>query len=217
MNPVTKDQRALLVVANLTTWADDRYGRLYEWLDQNAVRVAKALLRLLYRQINALTGASATREHFVQSVTEMALDPHTRALDVFLHLHGQPGRLFFEEGPVETSDLADELAAARLGQRLRLLYSTACYGASHAPDFVKAGFRVASGSVGANANGPYDYPVQLLRWGLGQTYRMVASAGNQPAFMATLDNLARTLGFDDISSHKVVHGRVQTRITTEAD
>ena len=217
MNPVSKDERALLVVANLTTWADGRYKALYQWLDQNAVSVAKVLMRLHYRQIEALAGPHATRESFVRRITDMARDPRTRALDVFLHLHGQPGKLFFEEGAVGTEGLAAQLAGAGLSERLRLLYSTACYGASHAPDFLKAGFRIASGSLGANANGPYDYPVQLLNWGLGQTYRMVARAGNHPAFMSTLDNLARALGFEDVNSHKTLHGRVLTRITTEAD
>ena len=33
MSIVSKEERALLVVANLTKWADERFQKLYEWLD----------------------------------------------------------------------------------------------------------------------------------------------------------------------------------------
>lgn len=217
MSAVGKDERALLVLANLTTWADARFLWLYEWLDQNAVNVAKVLMSLHYRHIEALAGPEATRDNFVNHIVNLAQDPKTRALDVFLHLHGLQGELFFEEGAVATSELADQIKAEHLQDRLRLLYSTACYGATHAPDFVRAGFRLASGSVAVNANGPYDYPAQLFSWGLGQTYRMVVKAGSHPIFVASLDGVARAFGFADVNSHKAIEGRVLTRISTEAN
>ena len=150
MSAVGKDERALLVLANLTTWSDTRFLWLYEWLDRNAVNVAKVLMSLHYGRIETLTGRDATRDNFVNRIVNLARDPRTRALDVFLHLHGLQGELFFEEGAVATSELADQIRAEHLHDRLRLLYSTACYGASHAHDFVRAGFRIASGSVAVN-------------------------------------------------------------------
>jgi hypothetical protein len=217
MTVVGKDGRVLLVVANLSKWGDSRFLQLYEWLDSNAVNLANVLMRLHYREIDTLVGSEATRQNFVDRTAALAHDTQTRAVDVFLHLHGLPGELFFEDSPVATSELAAELKAADLKQRLRLLYSTACYGASHAPDFVKAGFRVASGSKAVNANGPYDYPAQLLNWSLGKTYRMTVQAGNAWLFREGLDAVARALGFADIDSDKVIEGRVLTRISTEAD
>ncbi len=216
MSIVSKEERTLLVVANLTKWADARFQWLYEWLDQNAINVAKVLMGLHYRQIDTLTGPDATGANFVNRIISLAQDPQTKVLDVFLHLHGLEDELFFEEGPIATSELKDQLKAAALKDRLRLLYSTACYGASHASDFVKAGFRVASGAKGINANGPYDYPAQLFSWGLGQTYRMTVKAGSHPIFLASLDGLAKAFGFDDMDSHKVIEGKVLTRITSEA-
>jgi hypothetical protein len=152
----------------------------------------------------------------VDRLTNLAQDPQTKAIDVFLSLHGLPDTLFFEDGPIATSDLRDQLKAADLKERLRLFYSTACYGASHARDFVKGGFRTASGAVGTNTNGPYDYPAQLYNWGLGKTYRAVIKLGNHPAFMTTHDTIAEKFGFDDADSEKIIEGKKLTRITSGA-
>ena len=40
MGEVKKEDRVLLVVANLATGGDERFQKLYEWLDQNAINVA---------------------------------------------------------------------------------------------------------------------------------------------------------------------------------
>ena len=142
-------------------------------------------------------------------------DPQTKVLDVFLNLHGSPGTLHFDDGSITSSDLKSQLQAANLKHRLRLLYSTACYGATHAPDFVGAGFRVASGAVGVNANQLYDYPLQLYHWGTYKTYQSAVKAGNNPALMTIQDNLARAF-FDDVNSEKIIEGKKNTRITSEA-
>ena len=110
-----------------------------------------------------------------------------------------------------------KLSDTLLKQRLRLLYSTACYGATHAPDFIRAGFRVASGATRTNANGPYDYPTQLACWGRGWTYRSTVNLANSPIFIAMHDAIAKLLGFDDVNSEKMIEGRKHTRITTPAD
>jgi hypothetical protein len=213
MADVIKDERALLVIANLTTHGDPRFQWLYQWLDENAIRVAKLLLEPHYRLIATLTGPEATKVNFVDHMTNLVQDAQTKALDVFVHLHGLPGELFFVEGPVKSADLGEEIKSASL-LPLRLLYSTACYGASHAPDFVKAGFRTASGAIATCANGPYDYPAQLLTWRKGETYRQVVKAGNHPVFLMTHDAIARAFGFDDVNSEKVIEGKKLTRITS---
>jgi hypothetical protein len=213
---VTPDKRVLLVVANLSKWGEPKLQRLYEWLDENAVRVAELLMKPHYRHIDALTGPEATRSNFVNRIISLAQDPQTEALDVILSLHGEKDTLYFEDGPVATSELRDELKAADLKHRLRLLYSTACYGASHARDFVKAGFRTASGAMALNTNGAYDFPAQLLHWGLGNTYRLAVSRGNNLVFLRMHDTIAKALGFDDVNSAKVIEGKKLTRITDGA-
>ncbi len=139
-----------------------------------------------------------------------------KVLDVFLCLHGSKRSLYFDDGPVASRELKKQLLERKLKHQLRLLYSTACYGAMHAKDFVGAGFRSASGAIGVCANGPYDYPTQLFNWGKGKTYKATVKAGNHPIGLITHDSIAKALGFDDANSKKIIEGKKYTRITYEA-
>jgi hypothetical protein len=220
MVEVTKDQRALLVVANLVLGDNGsnggNYQRLYEWLDRYAVGVANLLMRPLYRVVESLTKDQVTLDAFLDRVVSLAGDPETEALDVFLVMHGLPGKLYFDDMAITTVDLGERLKAAELAGRLRLLYSTACYGASHAGDFIDAGFRTASGALAVCANGPYDFPTQLLKWGTDQTYKSTVKAGNNPVFRVIHDNAAKAMGFSDVNSEKIIQGKKYTRITSPA-
>jgi len=220
MAEVTRDERTLLVVANLVVGDDNpnggNYQRLYEWLDRYAVLVANLLMRPVYRAVESLTSDQVTLDAFLDRVISLARDPETKALDVFLVMHGSPGRLYFDDVSVKTADLGEQLKGADLASRLRLLYSTACYGASHAGDLVEAGFRTAAGALAVCANGPYDFPTQLLKWGTNQTYWSTVKAGNNPVFRVIHDNAAKTMGFTDVNSEKIIVGKQYTRITSPA-
>jgi hypothetical protein len=194
-----------------------KFQKLYEWLDANAIKVAKGLLEPRYRLVETLTDADVTSANFVSRLTSLAADPQTRAVDVILVVHALPDVLVFDDGRIPIEKIRDHIKDASLKHRLRLLYSTACFGASHAPHFVEAGFRVASGAIRSNTNGPYDYPTQLYHWGKGETYRLAVSRGSNWIFMAIHDEIAEVLGFDDVDSTKEISGRVLTRITSPAD
>jgi hypothetical protein len=216
MSVINKEERALLVVANLSNGGDPRLQKLYEWFDANAINVAELILDDEYHHIDTLTGNHVTKANFINRIIANAQDPQIKALDVVLVLHGPEGRLFFDDGGVRSSDLKDDIGAANLKHRLRLLYSTACYAASHAQDFVDAGFRTASGALKVCANGPYDYPAQLYNWKEGKTYKSTVKTGNNPLWMTIHDKIAEALGFDDVDSEKIIKGKKYTRITTEA-
>jgi len=84
------------------------------------------------------------------------------------------------------------------------------------PNFVEAGFRVASGAVGVNANQLYDYPLQLYHWGTNKTYESAVKAGNNPALMKMQDTLASAFFGDAVNSEKIIEGTKHTRISSEA-
>lgn len=216
MSEINNEKRALLVVANLSDGGDAMLQKLYEWLDINAVNIAKLILEDEYHHIDTLTGDHVTKANFIDRIIANAQDPQIEAPDVFLVLHGLEGKLFFDDGAAKSSDLRDKIKTASIQHRLRLLYSTACYGASHAQDFVDAGFRTASGALKVRANGPYDYPAQLYNWKEGKTYKSTVKAGNHPLWMTIHDKIAETLGFDDVNSEKIIKGKKYTRITSEA-
>lgn len=131
---------------------------------------------------------------------------------MLLHLHGEPSELAFADGFVEVAALARRLRERVAPGRLRLLYSTACYGAAHAEAFLDAGFRVVSGARGTNANGAYDYAVELAAWACGLRYRSALRAGNLRPPLRLFDAIARWTGFPDADSFKEARGDSSLRI-----
>ena len=212
---VTRSERVMLLASNLSSTAN-RYEWLYRWLDDNGIAIGKGLVGGHYGKVSVLKGDAVTREAFVTRVRILAKSVGTEALDVFLSLHGLRDGVRFADGRVRIEDLGDEIADLQLGHRLRLLYSTCCWGARHAPHFVAAGFKTASGSRGVNANGPYDLPVQLTRWTSGATYTAAVRSANNPGMMQVHDRLAELMGFNNVDSYKEVYGVKSLRITSKA-
>jgi hypothetical protein len=213
---VEKQNRKLLIVSNLTTFGDPKLVWLYQFLDGSSVTLAQTMMAPHYASIYALTGSNATSSKFVNNAATIAGQASTKALDVFIHLHGSPGTLWFVGGEKSSSSLKNELIAKNIKDKLRLLYSTACFGSSHAQDFVGAGFNAASGSVGVNANSAYEYPVIMTQLGLGNRFSDAILAGNNQAFRTMHDNLARMQGFTNVDSYKIIRGNSAVRLSSSA-
>lgn len=213
---VLKSQRELLVVANLQTAGDPRLVWLYQFLDASAVSLAQLGLGGSYRRINVLAGSAATKNAFTNTIGSKSQSAGLQALDVFVHVHGSPGRLHFEDGSRDTDVIKSRLADLSSNNKLRLLYSTACYGRSHAQDFVDGGFKVANGARGVNANSSFEYPVIIAQWGAGQTFSTAQTLGNDANMRNIHDSGARAMGFAEADSFKVIRGSGSTRITSSA-
>jgi hypothetical protein len=138
-----------------------------------------------------------------------------RAIDVIVNLHGAKNQLFFEDGGVSTASLKNDFLALNLGHKLRLLYSTACYGRSHADDFVGSGFNAASGAVGVNANSATEYPTVLTMWAASAKFRDALAEGENILTRKAADDLAKMMGFSDANSDKVIYGN--GTITIDSD
>jgi hypothetical protein len=117
------------------------------------------------------------------------------------------------------SDIRDKLQEADLKDKLRALYSTACHAKAHINDFVQAGFCVASGATGVNANGPIEYPAFMLAWRSGKTFEFALA--RVPKLLVELyDDAAEwVLGdaFGEIDSTKHYEGKKNARITSEPE
>jgi len=213
---VTKGQRALLVVSNLADQGVPKYNWLYQFLDASSVSLAQLMMSPHYARTQILAGSNASSAKFVNALTEAAKDNRNLAVDTFVHLHGSSGTLWFSDGAKSTETLGATLASKNIGGRLRLLYSTACYGSTHAQHFVNGGFKVASGALKVNANSSYEYPVIMTQWGMNQKYKTAVDAGNNAAARAMHDNAAKAAGFADANSFKTIRGNSSTRITSSA-
>jgi hypothetical protein len=207
-----RQDRVLLVTTNLVTQGDPKYKWLYRFLEGSSVVLAKQMLGRAYHKMYLLGGKHATGKAFAESIPYLASDPKTSAIDVMVHLHGSPGMLWFDDDGYFTASLAQKLKDGHLGGKARLFYSTACYGATHAQDFVDAGFEVASGSIGVNADSAYSYPVTMLKWRLGSPYANVVYAANSRISIWVSDHIARLMGFGDVNSFKVIKGDLSASI-----
>ena len=212
---VAKPNRVLLLASNVSG-TSNKFRWLYRWLDDNAVSLGRQITAPHYQKVSVLKGDQLTRAGFVTRLSTLSKPDDVKAVDVFLNLHGLRDGLKFADGKARIKDLGDELAALQLGHRWRLLYSTCCWGALHAPHFVRAGFKTASGSRGINANGPYDFPTQLTKWVANRPYSAAVHAANNQTMREIHDGLAGLVGFKNVDSTKVIAGVKSLRITSAA-
>ena len=138
------------------------------------------------------------------------------AVDVLLMLHGSENTLHFDGGAARTGDLRGELAALGLRGKLRMLYSTCCYGDSHSDDLVAGGFRAAVGAAAVNANAATEYPTVLTRWAAGSTLKDAVAAGDNPLTRVPQDRIAKMMGFADADSDKTIRGDGRITIASVA-
>ncbi|WP_141735007.1 hypothetical protein [Oligoflexus tunisiensis] len=209
--PITK--RDLLVVSNLETHGKKEFKWLYRFLDVMSVSLAEQKLKDSYRHIYVLAADKASLANFTNSLESITQDPDLAALDVFIHLHGAPDRLWFQDRLIQTETLGTEIQSiVSHPSKLRALYSTACYGKSHAEGFLNAGFSVVNGAEKVNTNSPHDYPAFMNAWKSGATFDAAQEDGNSPEWIAFYDSIAQAAGFDDVGSYKVVEGDGQMTI-----
>lgn len=203
---ITKSNRALLVVCNTVDGGSPKLNWLYQFLDASGLGLAEQILVPHYGTYKKLTGSQATRSAFIDTIQALGMRSSIKAIDVILILHGNKESLLFFDGVMGTSTLRQQIAALNLGHKLRMLYSTACYGATHADDFVNVGFDVACGAVGVNANSAFEYPTVLTMWATGSKFRDAIAVGENILTRAPADELAKRMGFPDANSDKVVVG-----------
>ena len=96
--------------------------------------------------------------------------------------------------------------------KLRTLYSTACFGLSHAQPFVDAGFEAACGAIGQCANGPVEYPQVLSMWSHGHTFKDAVNKGDDPSTRKIFDAAAWLSGFNRANSDKEIKGDLTVTI-----
>src|SRR5205085_8948579 len=141
---------------------------------------------------------------FIDTIAALGADDTIKAIDIILMLHGFDGTLCFADGEIESLAVAHEISLLNLKAKLRMLYSTTCYGKSHAVDFVAAGFQAACGSLATNANAATEFPTVLTLWAAGKSLKNALKLGNTPLTRILQDRAAKAIGFDDTNSDKEI-------------
>lgn len=195
---------------------------LYQFIDASGA-VAADLLAVNYGKYQKLYGGNATRTRFVNALKNLGGDDAVGAIDVLVMIHGLDKKLVFADATYETAELSAEIQALELSGKLRLLYSTACYGFSHTGDFINAGFSAAVGAKKVNANAASEVPVLFSMWAAGAHLKDAVAKGDASVTRKPADKAAQWFGRinktswrDDVDSEKVIIGSNGITITTEA-
>lgn len=206
---VSKNQRRLLIVSELTKYGVGKYKWLYQFLDANTVSMAQAMVGNKYRSVSVLSGSQASADNFVHRLKTLTHSSQVKALDVIVSLHGMSNKLYFRDGEVTTQALRDEIKSRiplSKRRKFRLMYNLACYGSTHNNEFRSAGFRGSLGSKLVNTASGSEYPVFLSRWGMGHRVKSILMQTNNDPAMFVSDNAAKLMGFSNPNSKKVFSG-----------
>lgn len=211
---IGKNERALLVVSNMVTYGREDLQWLYRFIEFSGTRLADLILGSRYRICRRLAGTAATESAFVEALAALGAEDSVKAIDVILMLHGFEGVLCFADGETDSALLGGKISSLNLKPKLRMLYSTTCYGKSHAVDFVAAGFQTACGSIATNANAATEYPTVLSLWAAGSKLKNALAAGDLPLTRQPQDLSAKAMGFADANSTKEIIGDADITIKT---
>lgn len=204
-------ERALVVVSEFTN-TSSQHMALYTFTEKSGIALALGL-RLHYKKFVVLSGVNADSEDFTDTLKALGKDRKIEAIDVMTHMHGNPDRMYFNDTK-NTNQLRDEIRRLKIGDKLRMYYTTACYGATHAKDMVDAGFTCAAGAKGVNTNSATEYPEFLSRWMGHDSFGDCVDKSYNALVTKVFDNKARKMGFDDVDSRKEIHGKRGTTIIT---
>jgi len=216
----TKDERAVIVISDLTELPPEK-DKLYTFIERAGRAVCETLLKSNYADYVTLYDASATKANLVQTLQTIGAKPTIKAIDLIVMLHGSTNRLGFKGGSYKTDILATDIAALNLRGKLRLVYSTACFGSSHNDDFRNAGFNTSIGARKVNTNAAAELPAILQLWVSGQKIKDSLAVAENPFTRDAADAAAKLFAdFNNLSyknnidSDKVLAGSGQLTINS---
>jgi hypothetical protein len=191
--PVTKAQRELVIVSADMSQGDALERGLYDVIEWSGVVLATGTLALRYNAVHILKDAAATRATLVSTLREVASKPSIRAVDLVFVTHGRTDSVLFSNAEVSIGSVRDRiLANLTVDQRakLRMVFSTACFGASHRLAWRAAGFKTVSGSREIYADSAASYQPFLTAWLAGVNFGLSVTAANAAGAGSPWDGIA---------------------------
>ncbi|MBM4256845.1 MAG: hypothetical protein FJ147_13235 [Deltaproteobacteria bacterium] len=210
---IQKQQRALLVVSQVTRGISNGQQWLYRFIEHSGRGVVESTLKDDYGDYITLYDQSATKANLLNTLKSTGAKATIKEIDLIVMLHGTPNVLVFHEGNQNMSTLKTEIVTLNLKGKLRMVYSTTCFGESHADDFVAAGFNAAIGAVGVNTNAAVELPVFLNFWSWNWRLRDALASAESPLTRIPADEAAKAYArtnhlswADAVNSDKVIRG-----------
>lgn len=205
---VDQGDRVAVVALRLSDGGMKELKWLYRGLEVKGADAARRILEPAYRDVVVVQGQGLTSASLVDQVARLAADDAVRAIDVVLVVHGLRGRLHFGEDDVRpAAEVAARLRESGAGPKLRLLYSSACFGATHAEPMVGAGFSTVIGAEQKNTTGYSEFRSLLAAWTDGATAAAALRRSDRPVPRWCWDMAARVFGrMRHVNSHKRLAG-----------
>lgn len=231
---VGPQNRALIIVDEIDTGVIPELKPLYTSLENLTIQLPHMpILINAYHEIHTLRDGDATLTRFRQVARQLAMRSDIHAIDVFMVLHGSPGALSWKDGIVHMDDMlaymtevhnvAEQVIVSHMKKKFRLLYNTACFGATHRADFLRMGFDATDGAIGVNANSEVEYPSFLPLWTSGLvSFAEALAPTNNDAALAAADGPLVATGMlmnnflKKVNSRKLLSGETNVHITTPA-
>ncbi|MBS1960195.1 MAG: hypothetical protein JST80_12030 [Bdellovibrionales bacterium] len=213
--PVAKNERALIAVINVNT--KDKGFKLNAWYaleDIGARACIKTNAGSSYGYVRYLVGRNASLTNLARLIRSLDSNPSIKAIDLIVYIHGMPGQLKFineTKGKGEPyakflnmSEITERVKATG-SQKLRAVYSDACYSASHVEGWLDAGFKIASGNVAVDSNQSRDLGKFLRNWTDNETFEYSIQRANTEGTYHTTDKWVKNgNSFKQWSGHGAV-------------
>ena len=218
MSVVPSDRRAAVVALRLSDGGVKNLKWLYRGLEVGGSGEARDILAPGYGRLEVISGPDVTAAALVGSIARLAADDDVATVDVVLVVHGLSGRLQFGRDEVRTvAAIADDLRASGASPKLRLLYSSACFGATHADAFVAAGFTAVIGAKQKNTTGLSEFRRFLRAWVGGTPAAVALHAADKPVPRWFWDTVAKVAGrMQHVDSNKELAGDGTVTISSPA-
>jgi hypothetical protein len=212
---IDKAHRDLLLFLSNLAPSQQPQKAFYELVAFSAEGLALPL-GAAYRKMHVVKGSAATRQALSATLDTIASTSVVTAVDLIFVTHGLSDQVVFSDTAATMKVVRDDIKA-KLSvadrAKLRCVFSTACYGASHTDEWREAGFKAATGSRRIYADSATSYPVLLSMWGAGHKFNDAVAAANNVDPLRFSDNAAKQLlkqwnypSWEDVDSVRVVSG-----------
>ena len=227
---VSKSERDLILVAHLDMSDDTEsefWNKVYTFIESQGIRTAKKHLDAQYRKVHVIQtktkdkNTKATRDDVIKLLSKVTGRKGTKAVDVIWMTHGHPkGKISLQKpsGGGNTKFSVGEQLAPKIKsaigktgqQKLRVLYSTACFGASAIEGWRSVGFKVVSGGRKVYTDSASSQPKFLKAWKKGKSFKNAVANANRAQkvdFWDKLLALSKRYKKDDLDSYRELKGK----------
>ena len=225
---VRRHERVLVVFSEFIEENENKKikERLYGFIEKSGIALPYAICRVAYDRIITVTGSGATLTEHTETLGDALSDADVEDVDLIWHGHGvekEGGgtKSSMGGGYVTRSDICAAIDGLNADDRLRMFYTTACYGAALAEEMVDAGFSVGAGAIAVNTNSTIEFPLFLKNWAAGMPFGLALADGFKQSRWRATDHsikiLAQGTVLADTDSVKETFGDRATNIRSNGD